>query len=340
MKKRYIITFSVLFSCFTGMFAQKSANEILNTVKDRLTVSGYVQAGYEATTGDNSKNEFLLRRATLTVEGQITSQWSAVFQYAFAGKGNILNCYTQYDFRPEFSVRLGQFITPFTIDNQLSPTSIELISTQSLATSYLVGGTSADPAYGGHSGRDIGLMFLGSVLNKRLDYAFAIQNGQGINIKDGNTQKDIVGKLDFHVLPAWTLSGSFIKGKGHAVGSSPYTGIVEGEDYKRNRWSLGTTLNFNKVNIRAEYLAGKDKDTKSQGAYGLVCYEILPKLEIIGSVDYFDRNKDAKSRQTNYIGGLQYWFYPKCRLATQYSYQTEKHGDNTHLIQAQIQVQF
>lgn len=338
--KKYIILFTILLLCTIQTFAGNNMKEIINTVKERMTVSGYVQAGYEYISGDEGKSEFLLRRAILTVNGQITSKWSALFQYNFVKEAQILNCYTQYDFFPEFSVRLGQYLTPFTMDNQISPTKIELIRTQSTGVKYLTGIDASDRAIGAQGGRDLGLMVLGTLFNKRVDYALSVQNGQGINTKDGNKQKDVAGKLDFHIFPSWTISGSFIKGKGHAIANSLYNDIKEGEDYRRNRWSIGTAVNLEKFNFRAEYLQGKDKDTKSQGLYGTASYEILPKLDLVASVDYLNRNKELKDKQTLYVGGLQYWFYPKCRLAVEYSYQKEKLRDNTQILQAQIQVLF
>ncbi|NLZ73809.1 MAG: porin [Bacteroidales bacterium] len=338
--KKHIISFAVLLLFTLEAFSGNNINEIINTVKDRITVSGYAQAGYEDISGDSGKSEFLLRRAILSVSGEITSKWSAVFQYNFVKDAEILNCYTQYDFFPEFSVRLGQYLTPFSMDNQLSPTEIELIRTQSTGTKYLTGVDASDRAIGAKAGRDIGLMFLGSLFNKKLDYTLSIQNGQGINTKDGNKQKDVVGKLDYHISSTWTVSASFIKGKGHAIANSMYNDVLEGENYKRNRWSLGTALNLNKFKARAEYLQGKDKNTKSRAVYGVVSYELLPKLDLIASVDYLNRNKDISDKQTLFIGGLQYWFYPKCRLAAQYTYQKEKLRDKTQILQAQIQVQF
>ena len=338
--KKYIITFSLILIYTINIYSQEKINTIVNTVKERILVSGYAQAGYDHSTEGEGENEFLLRRATLTVIGKITPQWTTCFQYSFTQKGDILNCYTEYSFMPELTVRMGQYLTPFTLDNQISPAAIELIRTQSTGTKYYTGCDRSDFAYGAQGGRDIGIMVLGSLFKNKLDYAFSVQNGQGINTKDKNKQKDIAGKLDFHILDSWIVTGSFIKGKGHAIADSRYNDIKMDEDYRRNRWSVGSALEFKKVNARVEYMEGKDKNTRSQGMYGLVCCEILPKLELIGSVDFLNRNKETKDKQVMYIGGIQYWFYPKCRLAAQYTYQKEKLRGNAQVLQAQIQVSF
>ena len=45
-------------------------------------------------------------------------------------------------------------------------------------------------------------------------------------------------------------------------------------------------------------------------------------------------------KQTNYIAGLQYWFYPKCRLQAQYTFRDRNKGKDSNLFQAQVQVRF
>ena len=58
--------------------------------------------------------------------------------------------------------------------------------------------------------------------------------------------------------------------------------------------------------------------------------------------DYFNPNKAADFKQNNYIAGVQYWFYPRCRLQAQYTF-CDKQGDgqkDSNLIQAQVQVRF
>jgi predicted porin len=58
------------------------------------------------------------------------------------------------------------------------------------------------------------------------------------------------------------------------------------------------------------------------------------------SYDYLNKNKDMDYKQQNYVAGIQYWFYPKCRLQAQYTYCDNKKGENYNRIQTQIQVRF
>lgn len=107
----------------------------------------------------------------------------------------------------------------------MSPTTVELINCYSQSVCYLAGVSGSDVACGMTSGRDIGAMVHGGLLNDLLCYKLAIMNGQGLNIKDKNNQKDIIGNLMVNPLKWLSVGGSFIKGTGHAIADSEITGI-------------------------------------------------------------------------------------------------------------------
>ena len=51
-------------------------------------------------------------------------------------------------------------------------------------------------------------------------------------------------------------------------------------------------------------------------------YEATPgytPLLIVASYDYFNKDKAQDYKQNNYVAGVQWWFYPKCRLQAQYT---------------------
>lgn len=206
---------------------------------------------------------------------------------------------------------------------------------------YLAGINGSDPLYGSNSGRDMGILIYGDLFKKKLSYNFAVMNGQGINLKDKNNQKDIVGSLMVHPLDWLSVGGSFIKGKGCAVAASSINpDIAAGDSYTRNRWSAGATIQTKPVSLRTEYLAGKDGHIKSDGYYATASIHVLPKFDIVASYDYFNKDKAQDYKQNNYVAGVQWWFYPKCRLQAQYTYCDPHKGDSSNLLQAQLQVRF
>lgn len=322
----------------------KALANVVNTLKDRITLEGYIQLGYSYDNKNGQPaNSFEMTRAILMARGRITDRWSCYFMYSLAGTPKILEAYTEYHFFPELSVRMGEFKTPYTYENPLSPTIVELVNCYSQAVNYLAGINGSDPLYGSNSGRDLGLMIYGDLFKGVANYKLALMNGQGINRKDGNNQKDIVGTFNINPLQWLTLTGSFIKGKGCAIAQSDINPDIQiGDNYTRNRWAAGLVLKLEPIALRSEYLVGKDGNVKSDGYYATANVHILPrqKIDLIASYDYLNKNKAADNKQTNYIAGLQWWFYPKCRLQVQYTRCNPCQSKSYNLVQAQVQVRF
>lgn len=320
-----------------------SLNKVVNTLKERINLSAYAQLGYtfEGEDGYEEKsNTFDVKRIIFMAEGKITDKWSCYFMYNFAGGGELLEVYTEYKFLPQLKARVGQFKSMFSIENPMSPTTVELINCYSQAVSYLSG--FSNPLYASCGGRDLGLLVYGDLFGKTLQYNFAIMNGQGINVKDKNNQKDVIGNLMVNPLKWLSVGGSFIVGKGNAVGISTLNPDIHvGDNYTRNRWAMGAVIDTKPVYVRTEFLAGKDGHVRSNGYYATACAHVLPKFDVIASYDYLQKDNDIpETRQTNYVAGLQYWFYPKCRLQAQYTFTNRHNGDNHNLVQAQVQVRF
>lgn len=316
--------------------------QTINTLRERLMVEGYAQVAYTYDGDrDTKQNTFEVKRAILMLRGKVTDRWTVYFQYNFANTGKILEAYTEYTFLPALTVRLGEFKTMFSFENPMSPSTLELISVNSQATNYLAGYNGSDPLYGSHAGRDIGLLIYGDVFDKLFTYHLGVMNGQGINRKDGNNQKDLVGSLLIRPTEWLSVGGTFVKGTGCAVAVSAVNpDIAVGDNYTRNRWSVGGIVKLKPLGIRTEYLHGKDGHVRSDGYYLTASVHVTSCFDVVASYDYFNRNKAWDDSQTNYVAGVQWWFYPKCRLQLQYTYRDPKLGMNSHLLESQIQVRF
>lgn len=338
---------------------QKEMPDWMQELKERITLNGYAQGGYsyqnqtDAPNGERrSTNDFNLKRTLLWAKAQITDRWSFLFMHDFSSV--VQEFYT--DFRvtnnKAMTVRVGQFKNSLTMENPLSPVVLELVDVCSQAVTAYSG--CYDPLYGLNYGRDMGLKVYGELFNSVLLYELAVMNGQGINVRDGNHQKDVIAKLDVRPLSGLRLVTSGQLGTGHAVNDKPVDWnptIVKGDNYKRNRYSVGAEYKFGQygeakykearpVSIRGEWLEGKDGDVKSRGAYVTACVPVYDALDVIASADWFDRNRSLKYDQTNLTAGVQYWFYKKCRVQLQYTRIWRQFDCNYHNIQAQLQVAF
>ena len=165
---------------------------------------------YHHDEADKPDNTFDIKRIIFMAHGKITKRWTCDFMYDFYNGGMLLEVYTDYQFLPGLTARIGEFKVPYTIENELSPTTVELINCYSQSVCYLAGVSGSDKCYGMTSGRDIGMMLHGKLFRDFLQYKVAVMNGQGLNTKDKNSQKDVVGNLMVNPLKWLSVGGSFI----------------------------------------------------------------------------------------------------------------------------------
>ena len=331
------------------------APEWIKDISDRINLHGYAQAGYTYShQGGQDKNTFDLKRVLFWAEAKITDRWSFLFMHDFSSV--VQEYYTDYRFtrNKALIVRFGQFKNGLSLENPLSPTAMEAIDVYSEAVTFLTG-CGSDPLLGVQYGRDLGLSLFGLTNNNKFRYELDVMNGQGINRKDGNKFKDIIARLEYRPIEGLNIVTTGQIGRGHAVNTSLYNPTIAlGQDYKRHRCTFGADYKSRAFNVHGEYLNGWDGDAHSWGAYltGAVPLarfgspEIGQRLELVASYDFFNFNTDLGMDQHKAIGGLQYWFYKKCRLQVQYVYKNAfisenqfVHGAN-HGIQCQLQVRF
>lgn len=128
------------------------------------------------------------------------------------------------------------------------------------------------------------------------------------------------------------------------MGEATYikVGETEGSDHVRNRWYLSTDYKSDRFNARAEWINANDGGIDKEGLYGLASYYITPKkLQALGKVDYYNKNKSINSEAIDYTLGINYYIYNQCRIQLNYTYSDYNStwgtkDSNTVLAQLQI----
>lgn len=358
MRKQYFLLIICTF-LLSGLHAQEASNKTktitvpswVANLSEHLEIHGYAQAGYTSKYQDGKHtNTFDVKRTLLWAKANVTDRWSFLFMHDF--NSEVQEFYTDYRFSKgkELSVRFGQFKNSLSMQNPLSPTKLELVDCYSQAVVYLTG-CGSDPLNGVQYGRDLGLMVYGDLFKNKLHYELAVMNGSGINCKDNNNQKDIIGKLEYRIKPNLRVVATGQLGKGHALAESQYCpDIMTGEDYTRDRWSIGGEwkehvegVDYWKnrtAQVQAEVLGGRDGNNHSIGAYATACVPVCKELDVIASADYFNYNTDLGLKQMNFVFGVQHWFYKTCRVQLQYTNANPAKKEHYGYLQAQVQVAF
>ena len=349
-KKAMIQTAAVLLAIFSSTAAmgqQSSGTETdwLKDVTERVHLHAYAQGGFNYThAGGDDKSTFEMKRAIFLGGAQITDRWSFLFMHDFSSV--VQEYYT--DFRisnnKALTVRLGQFKNAVSIENAVSPTVMEAIDVYSEGVTFLTG-CGSDPLFGVQYGRDLGLAVFGETNDGKLRYELNVMNGQGVNRKDLNKEKDFIAKLEYRPTKALRLVASGQLGRGHAVATSLYNPDIQvGDNYKRNRLTAGFDYKSPALNVHGEYLEGKDGSVSSRGAYIMGNVPLGKGFDLVGSYDFFNFNTSLGMDQHKVIAGMQYWFYRSCRFQLQYVYKSAYtqggqfvHGAS-HAVMAQMQV--
>jgi hypothetical protein len=197
--KKYFITALLALIVFSANAQEKKVSWI-NNVK----LSGYGITEYQYSGQDGAKsNSFNLRLARISLDGRILQDfyWKAQIQFngntsTLGSSPKVVDLFSEWQKFDFFRIKIGQFKNPFTFENPMHPIDQGFIG-YGQVVQKLAG--FSDRA-GGHSsnGRDIGLQFQGDFLKNAkgrnlLHYQIGVFNGQGINVKDVDEQKNIIG---------------------------------------------------------------------------------------------------------------------------------------------------
>lgn len=201
------------------------------------------------------------------------------------------------------------------------------------------------------NGRDIGVQIQGDFLKNNagrnlIHYQVGVFDGQGINVKDVDQQKNIIGGV--WVMPmdglrlgwfGWT--GSYArKGTWTDAAGLPQSGIRSlqqrryafSAEYKADDWTVrseyvhSTGYAFAKpianTNDEAAHDCNISADgSKAQGVYALVIAPIIPKkFHAKARYDMYRPSDGAQKQRTQYDLGLDYEFNKNLELSGIYSY--------------------
>lgn len=318
--------------------------------------SGYMIGQYQATLkdGDNA-NSFNLRMARLSVGGRILDD----FEYKIQGQINgntstlgssprLVDLFVEWQRYGFFRVKAGQFKRPFTFENPMNPIDQGFMGYAQVVNS-LSGFTDRT---GEHSsnGRDIGIQVQGDFLpnasgRNLLHYQLGVFNGQGINVKDVDNRKDVIGGL--WVMPikgmrvgAFGWIGSHARngvwtddGQGNQVSGvrslSQYRYALSAE-YKDADWQLraeyihSTGYGFKTTYQKSENLKDADVNTaignKADGFYALCIAPLVGgKLYAKARYDLYRRSADWENSITRYEAGLNWRLHKNLEMQAEYA---------------------
>ena len=289
--------------------------------------SGYGMVQYQASDKDGAEsNGFNLRLVRMSLEGRAHEDfyWKAQMQINGntydpdnAGKTDIrlVDLFGEWQKYEFFKVKAGQFKRPFTFENPMHPITQGFMS-YSQNVSKLAG--FSDRCGGQASnGRDIGVQIQGDFLKNAdgrnlLHYQIGAFNGEGINQKDKDNRKDIIGG-------AWVMPI-----KGMRIGAFGWTGSRAGVGEK-NRYALSGEYAANDWTFRTEYIHSQGWNAahtadKADGLYALCIAPIQKnKMHVKARYDLYREAKEWNQSKTQYEIGADYMFTKNLQINLEYA---------------------
>ena len=298
----------------------------INNVK----LSGYGMVQYQGMDKENAhENSFNLRLVRLALEGRIQQDWFWKAQMQINGNTydpdksktdiRLVDLFAEWQKYKFFMVKAGQFKRPFTFENPMHPITQGFMS-YSQPISKLAGFSDRTGEHGSN-GRDLGLQIQGDFLKNKagrelLHYQIGVFNGEGINQKDKDNKKDIIGGI--WVMPV----------KGMRIGAFGWTGTryMNNESVRKNRYAISADYQQNDWTFRAEYVhnqgfaANKDKGDKADGWYALCIAPVIKqKMHVKARYDCYRDQKTWDSSKTFYEIGADYLVNKNVQINVEYA---------------------
>ncbi|MBR4898937.1 MAG: porin [Prevotella sp.] len=288
-----------------------------------IKFSGYGMIQYQGQDPeDNHTNSINLRLARFILDGKIGDfDWRAQIQGTnVKGPGEptvqLVDLYTEWRKYPEFKIRAGQFKRAFTFENPTHPITQGWYSYANVINALSGFGDRTGEKSSG--GRDIGIQVQGDLFpnangRRLLHYQVGVYNGEGINSKDADNRKDIIGGL-------WVMPIAGVR-----IGAFGWTGsrAAVGE---KNRYAISAEYDKDEYTFRAEYLhsQGMGADASlGDKADGWYAFGIVPvvksKLHAKARYQTYRKVKEWDSSKTMYEVGLNYFFTKNLQLNAEYA---------------------
>ena len=250
--------------------AQKKQTIELPSWLSNVKLSGYGMTQYQYSGQKNAEsNSFNIRMARISLEGRIAGDFYWKTQIQLNGNTSnlgssprMVDLFAEWQKYEYFKVKIGQFKNPFTFENPIHPIDQGFMG-YSQNVSKLAGFSDRAGEHASN-GRDIGLQLQGDFLKNAngrnlLHYQVGVFNGQGINTKDVDNQKNVIGGV--WLMPvsgmrigAFGWTGSYArKGNWTETVADPTSSVTPGATKEITHTNEVRSLNQNRYAFSFEY---------------------------------------------------------------------------------------
>ena len=352
--------------------ANESKNLNLGEAFSKPKLSGYMIGNYNATFKDEgNSNGFSLRMIRLIMTGRVLGD----FEYKIQGQINgntgtygesprLIDMSLEWQKYKGFKIKAGQFKRPFTFENPMNP--IDIGFTTLNQNVMCLSGFTDRTGEQSSNGRDIGVQLSGDLLpngegRTLLHYEVGMFNGQGLNQKEVDNQKDVIGGVWVSPIKGMRI-GAFGWVGSYARKGTWHDGGIEKSGIRkvgRYRYAISAEYKDADWQIRSEYIhntggafattANKSADLqdctlneklgdRADGVY-LACVApiIKGKLRAKARYDLYRPAGNWDTAKTIYKAGFNYLFSKNLEIQTEYGFVNDRSLADHNYSMADIQ---
>lgn len=311
----------------------------------KITLAGYTQVRYQALEQTGAIDGFDIRRARVDLKGRISPYWGYRVQFDLAGSPKLIDGYVELKLNDYFNFTIGQAKIPFSLENLVSSTKLELIDRSQVVEALTARGRDVG---GNQNGRDIGIQVGGTILKRKdrpvVDYRLGVYNGSGINTTDKDEEKDYAARLIFYPGTGLAVSGAWYDGSRFIPEVRTGTVVTSpAQSVNRDRFGFDLSYDLKNFSLRSEYIYGKDDQTEREGYYLLGGYYLLQKkVQLVAKYDFYNPNKaNVDDASTWVVLGGNFNFNANTRLQVNYSIKQEEGPSiDNNFTNVQLQIGF
>lgn len=325
--------------CTLNLYGQGCEEPSEGESEDGIQFFGFFQSQYDHVLSEEPSSTFKFKRARIGIKGDIPYDFSyyvVMENSAFVSKtGNpyLLDAFISYKRFKWAKVSVGSFKQPFGLEVNTACHSLHTIE-RALVSDQIVAPQ-----------RDMGVMILGGSKETFVKYSLGLMNGNGLNVKDNNAKKDVIGRVIFHPLDFLSIGGNFRYGYPNVDSS--------------DRVSVGAELQIETGNflLQGEYIydegdynraagggCGSEPmvlGEKRDGYFVQAMYMTRWMVQPVAKFESFDTDKDLDNSIYWMTFGVNYWFNDWTRVQLNYQYKAENGAEvDNDAIMVQLQVKF
>lgn len=289
-----------------------------------LKFSGFAQFSF--TGQPDTEDTFSVRRARLSLSGEPMKKLRFKIQADLTRSPILLDALAEITLIENLSLRVGQFLVPFSLENTTSAANLRTIN-RSQVVEYLAPGRDNKAA-----GRDVGALVFGRL--SVFDYSLGLVNGSGINKKDNNDYKDFSGRFVAHLADNFAAGFSVYNGRQTIVGVP--------SNLARNKYGLEATWEYRWVHLSTEFIWAKDGQVQRHGWYLLAVFNLKPeKYQLVFRLDWLDLDRSLPGESTTvYLAGINWSWNDRSKFQANFEYHHPAAGPDSQVLLLQLQVGF